>query len=260
LLKKWPERIKLIKSAIVFLAARELSKTVLDGIPTGSAYKIYRKSFRVSRLIGEPGIFAVHCQAASHNVKKLPADQTVLFIKPLERSTVPNEPMKVLEKYSPWTLNTLPIMPDRRQAVLTYRKVARAQVNKIAESNKKKEVLWRKELADAGIRGVRKKHGQGENLFDSARGVPDLAFDAFRLEFGLGGIRAKPHWRPAIRKLVQSGLSSISSKKEIVEALTKQEFGALRRLQKTPYIVRVTDAQNFRTFQEKLGLSGGPFK
>jgi hypothetical protein len=90
-----------------------------------------------------------------------------------------------------------------------------------------------------------------------AKTVPDLAFDAFRLEFGLGGVRPKPHWRPAMRKLVQTGFASISSRKEIVEALTLQRFGTLQRLQKTPYIVRVSEVKDFQTFQEKLGLSGG---
>lgn len=260
-IKQWPKQMKKIETVVVRLATQEVYKTILRLLPPGDAYKLYRRSFRVSRLLGTD-MYGVHCALPPQKAHKLDTTQTILTIHPKHQRAVGPilpSPATVLEKYSPWTLDTLPFSPDRRVATIVSRRVAKGVVATTARKNMKQEALWRRELAEVGIRNIRKKHGPNEKTFSDARVVPDLAFDAFRLEFGLGGVRAKPHWRPAVRKLVQSGIASISKRKEIIDAFVHHRYPALQRMLRTSFILRASEARNFQTFQEKLGLTtGGP--
>jgi hypothetical protein len=76
------------------------------------------------------------------------------------------------------------------------------------------------------------------------------------LEFGLGGIKAKPHWRPAIRSLAKEGIRRILKKPEFKKALTVPAYSGWTNWP-TGTKVRISDkvAKGYVPFQKRLGIN-----
>jgi hypothetical protein len=191
------------------------------------------------------------------SIAKAESENAVIYVSAknnLMRS-VPKE-TALLEAYSPWTLETLPYPPDPKTADVISRRVSRREVTRVRRMRLRDRPEWRRQMIKEGIRvaqpGLRPRVGD-------TQAVPDTAFESLRLEFGLGGEPAKPHWRKAILKLaLRGGTGMIARKREFTKAMTSLSFKSWERWPKRiTGFASVAEAKRYVPFQKRLGLRLG---
>jgi hypothetical protein len=145
-------------------------------------------------------------------------------------------------------------MPNKSDARLVYRRVNEREVVAIEKARKKDQPLWKRALAKINKQDT-SSNKQNKLPIGKARGVSDLMFTALRTEFGQGGTKALPHWRPAIRDLKNRGIRQMMKDRDFVKALTDPGFQSwLRWPTKTRKRISAKVAQGFIPFQKKLGI------
>lgn len=213
-----------------YIMADQTYYGVLERIPAGPQWSSYRKSIRLARFGSQrsPRAYAVYAEPSARS-QSFDTARTVLYVKPKKNfmGKISKEVL-VLAKYSPWTAETLPFSPKKNEAVIVTRKVTKQEMLAVTTQREKDRTKWRKELSDAGVRNINLTKKPPEL---KTQVVQDLTFDALRLEFGYGGARAVPHWRPSAReamrfakRLFRGGRRTIFSK-----ALTDPNYRAWRK-------------------------------
>lgn len=258
LMNEWAERTRCMIAQLVYLSAESVYDDLLLRLPKGEEWAAYRDSLEVVKVSGGSkdieAIYAVRSNPKSRKVRRMDAPKTVVYIRSHQSRLRRVKPeIATLEKYSPWTLQGLPFMPDRRDATMISRKVTKSEVRRVAKARMADKPKWRKELERAGVR--QSKIDNAIKIPKNARAVPDVAFEALRMEFGLG---TKPlaHWKPAIQKLTRSGIEDILRQQpSLVMALTLDGF---RGWQSWPQSIRgktrASQAKAYSSFQKKLGI------
>jgi hypothetical protein len=162
--------------------------------------------------------------------------------------------IEVLERYNPWTIDTLPFQPERSEAMIISRKVDRREADRVSKLRKRDTPQWRAELDRAGVRNIKKDRQIKPPK--SVKTIPDVAFEALRLEFGLGGVKGHAHWRPAILRLVHGGVKhEVRHKKDYAKTLTSLKFRGWKKWPtRTRHKIRIAEAQKYVPFQKKLGI------
>ena len=222
--------------------------------------KELRESLRMQRIRGLPDRvdgYVIRAIPKRRAIAREATDNTVVYVAVKDNlmRSPPKETL-LLQKYSPWTLETLPYAPDPKTADVVSRKVSRREVIKVRRMRTQQRATWRREMIQAGVRlspvGVRPIMADPET-------TPDLAFESMRLEFGLGGEPAKPHWRRAILWLaVRGGTGMIARKREFARAMTDPGYRAWERWpRRGPGFVSVAQAKRYVPFQKRLGLRVG---
>jgi hypothetical protein len=145
-------------------------------------------------------------------------------------------------------------MPKRGDALVISRRVNKREVERIEKIRMKDRPKWRRELDRVGVREVKKDRRL--KIPKKVRVLPDVAFEALRLEFGLGGVKSKPHWRPSIRRLIATGIKSmIRRNNKLKQVFTDLGFRGWKKWPpKTRNKVRMAEARNYLPFQRKLGI------
>lgn len=255
--REWGARVDKVMAMIAYQTATAMKDLVAGRIPTKDDYATYADSLEVVRVAGvspEDGVaFAIRVKPRARRVRQVDSKKVVLYIRPRRRLARTPPQIEILEKYNPWTLDTLPFMPKKREALVIMRRVNGREVTKIAEQRKRDKSEWRKDLSRVGVLPAQK--GTQPKLGRHAKAVPDVAFEALRLEFGLG-VQPKPHWRPALRQFLPSGFQGMLRKMPgLKAALTKPNFYGWRKWPpKTRNRIRVQDATSFMPFQKKLNV------
>jgi hypothetical protein len=253
LLSEWPERVPKFMAYFTYLAAKQAYANVIGKMPNSDEWRMYKRSLKLARISGMTAGFAIKADVKSGGggKQKEPVKE-VVYVRPAKRSRKKDKRVAVLERYNPWTWDTLPFTPSKRQATLVTRKVRTREMAKVAALRNGDRKKWSKALRRVGAR-VRKKGLSGASA--KAKVVPDIAFEALRLEFGLGGAKSKAHWRPGIKNLVSSGLHQIGRRSDIQAALTDPSFGGWRSWPpSTKGKSSISEAQGFAAFQKKLGI------
>lgn len=255
-------RLRELRRWMLYQMVEGAQRGVLDYMPNTKAVAGYRKALRVSRVLagGQLDAFAIHVDQKSSGVRTIDPRCTVVFIRVKRRRLVrPPPQVAVLQRYSPWTLDTLPFLPTRREAMIVSREVSAKEAHTVGQERRAEEKEWRAELTRVGSRTLPRKD---RLVFPKAPGsaVPDVAFEALRLEFGMGGARAVPHWRPAIRDAPRALLrSTLQRRGDVVRLLTQPSFTGWRRWVPRLHPLRPAEARKFVAFQQRLHLkSGGP--
>lgn len=100
---------------------------------------------------------------------------------------------EILQKYSPFTVDTVPNLPVYG-AKTSIRRVRQDEIDAVRTDNQKQRASLASSLA---VQGVKMRDGQatieGTIYFD-------MVFMVLRMEQRLGDIK-KPHWRPALREI-----------------------------------------------------------
>jgi hypothetical protein len=257
LMKEWPERSRALRSQLSYLSAKYVLKEMLELIPKKDDFKAYRMALQVAQIRGadaEDDAFAVRVDARHRRVKRVDVPKVVLYVKPLRRPRRVKEEVKVLEMYNPWTYATLPFTPAKADANVVARKVSRAEVEKVTTSRKKDLPKVTRALARAGRREVKKTNRI--KFPKRMQKVPEVIFEAAKMEFGLGTDRSKPHWKPSIKKLIRSGLRELRRKEpKLTWTLTRPGFQGWRKWPtKTRRQIRMAEVALFRQFQKRLGI------
>jgi hypothetical protein len=253
----WTKRAKAMQAQMTYDAAESTRKTILSKLPTGREFRDYRKKLRVSKVEGVAGGYAhsVHVPVSPREVHKNDSASHVLYVRVKENAKGPRRKLYVLQRHSPWTVDTLPFKPSSGDAVVVKRKVREDEVERIRRARQKDRPKWRAGLAAAGAaeRMGKSKTRTGKKL----RAVPDVAFSALRLEFGMGGDKGKAHWRPSILNFMRSELPQISRmpKSKYVRIMTEpKNRDWLAMPTKTRSRVPASEIKNHSEFQDRLGL------
>lgn len=257
LLPQWLKRTAHFQKYLPYLAAKYVLNELLERIPKTEEWFPYRASLEIAKVTGTPrelSAYTLRSNVRDRRVRQVDAPKTVLYIRSKSRLRRVKPEIEILEKYSPWTLQTLPFMPKRGDALVITRRVSKREVAEIEKQRMKDRPKWRRDLDRAGHREINKDNKL--KLSPKARMLPDVAFEALRLEFGLGGVKGKPHWRPSIRQLKTTGFKSMLRRdRSLKRAFTDPNFRGWKRWPpKTRHKVRSGEARNYLPFQKKLGI------
>lgn len=255
LTQEWPLRARAVRNRFLSLVVTEIYEDLLGNIPDD--HSDLRGSLGISRITGLPDSafgLVIHSRVKWSRLDKSSIDTCVLYVsaksKLLQR--VPPE-IRVLEEFSPWTVDTLPFQPDAKVATVVSRKVRPSTVGRVRGERIRDRRKWVRQLNQLGIRETRKDKRLPER---GVRAVSDLEFESVRLEFGLGGSKAVPHWRPAILQVnSRGGIGTITRRREFGKAFLSAGFGGWRPWLKAHYPrAAMRRVLRYRSFQKKLGI------
>lgn len=254
-MKQLPERFQRLQQWVTYELALRMQDEVLAGIPAGKAHARYRKSITLNRVLVSHGrtAFSVNVDPKAHGVREVDPASLVVYVRPRRRRlSRPPPQIRVLEQHNPWTFETLPFVPGNREAILVSRKVSPQEVSAVTEARLRDEPAWRAALARLGSRIKRKDKvplpKQAGHL------LPDVAFEALRLEQGLGGVKASPHWRPGLNATVHSARRLALQRRAVVVKLLGDPNWAGRTLVPRLKGLRTSQARKFQAFQKLIGV------
>ena len=135
--KELDKRADAIKRMFVWAMANDLYELVTEKIPKGKRYDKLIKSLKVGE--GDKGVFAVYIDNKAKGIKKIDAQKTLIYIRPRHIQDKPKKEIQILADYGPWTIDTLPFWPSRKDAVIVQRKVDQRTVSKIADKQDKQK-------------------------------------------------------------------------------------------------------------------------
>lgn len=240
-LEAFPARArKLLAWALRTLVLR-LKRKVLQVVPDTAEYRTYRRSLEVFTVRTEARVTVEGLRVGlrARKVKKVFAKRTVLYVKP-RGARRPSPAVEVLAKYGPWTLDTLPFYPRKRDAQVVSRMVTEREVLAVEKQRRKDRPRWRQALSKAGVRPPKARNKVA--VPRSARALADLAFEGLRLELGLAGTPPRPHWGPAIRSSRAALLRLLRTSPVARKILASRPGAPVVRLKRIPK-VRPTEAR-----------------
>lgn len=242
------ERMAASERLVVYNSA----KMVLDEIKQklkSPAYADYVDALRLVQIAVEPPAYAIYAKPKRKRLTKLDTNTVVLYVRPKARNMakIPDY-IKVLEQFSPWTMGTIPFIPRKQEAVLIYRTVRENEVNAISKKRNDHRSEWETALTKAG------KKPQKPVVFPPAgKAIPDLAFEALRIEFGIGPGAGKSHWRPALRLLAKSGVRRmLSPNSASMRPVVEPAYAGWKTPPQAEAEISTSVAAGFQGFQSKL--------
>lgn len=251
--KQWPERTAALRRATAYEAARKTQAGLLEKIPSGKEWDSYREALTVSEVAlgGAADAFALRAVPRARELDKSDEDSAVIYVRANKMMQSADPKVQVLEKYGPWTLDTIPYTPTSKQAKVFFRQADKSTVAKVRRKVVQDRRLWRKELNALGVRVPLVRPSQ-VNL---PKAVPEMAYAAFNLEFGRG-VKPEPHWRPTLRELTTAGMKRLSRNPKVLRLFTQPAFTGWTRWQgiNTSVTLRPSQARKYIPFQRKLGV------
>jgi len=204
------DRVQFAMAQVTHEAAKGLHSALMTGLP--KSYSGLRGALRLGRVNASKGAVGYGVYADSSGMKKTKARKVdpqtgVFYIRPKKGKLVRvPEKIRILQQFSPWTLDSMPFFPTKREGSVITRKVSEKEVLKVKELRELDRPKWQPLLVKEGIRISK---NQTIRLPPRAEVVEDVAFQALRLEFGGGDRAAKPIWRPVIRSLAKNVVRSM---------------------------------------------------
>lgn len=235
------KRFQEMGRVLAYESARYVLEEVYRRLPPGA----YRESLEL--VEAGQGVFAVHVRNKAKRVSQVDAGSTALYVRPKSPRVLRLHPeIGVLAQHSPWTMDTLPFFPSRRHAKVISREVRRSEIEHIIEDRKKDQGMWKVELERLGVRPKVKLV-----IPPKARVLPDVAFEALRIEFGLAGKDSRSHWRPALRLLASQGIPRmLSPRSSVVEPVASFRYSA--GLLPVDGSITLGEAADFGEFSKRL--------
>lgn len=235
-------RRKAVMRYITHTATKTVLDTVQSKIPSGPSYNTYRRSLKLVQFPTTDPVFAIIAESKAEPVD---SSRDVLYIR--ERNTGRRTPpeVKLLLQYQPWTADTLPLPPPTKFVEVIKRRVSEREVELVRKNVESKRREWTAAFTKAGVR-------LPQGPVADSKAVPDIAYTAIRLEYGLGGSRAVAHWRPALASVRQQ-VTKIFSDEEVGRALLDWSFSGWKRWRTlSEEFVPATVIESFDQFQDKL--------
>lgn len=237
------------KRFVVHQIAREARKSIYKMAPQGDELVgDYARHLKIYLNL-EKGIrYGVLYSGKEEDAKDQDSSTTVLYVRPLKRKQGRwSKIVRILNKYGPFTMDTLPVLVDKRMAKVVYRKVSEQEVDRVYEQNKRDMDKLAKELALFGVKVDKSKILSKE--FDV---VSDMAFRVIRKEFGIG-VKKVPHWRPGLRKTKSKGIiDGILNDVRSVSSLIRADYGGWKKLGMIKRRITKADIKKTEEFQKKI--------
>jgi hypothetical protein len=246
------KRLDRYQAFCVRKAANLYSDYVQDRIP--NEFQAYRDSLEVKEVtgvkIGKKTVpaCAVISEPKAEDVEKMPVDNRVVEFRVLYDYQEKMSPTtRIITKYQPWTLDTIPAVPSPKETRITYRYVAPSEYLQIRERNKNQLPTVIRELKDEGVVIV-------PNPLKGINAKLDVMRVAMNLEFGLNEFPRISHWRAGIRELRKTGFMKMGRDKHLQRTIADPDYGKWKYLPRMKEM-RVKDALKLRRFVEKMGLT-----
>ncbi len=172
-------------------------------LPTSAFFAEYKRSLRVVQVTSTPpgsprNVFAVQSLGRRRRATRRDNDRSLVMIYSKPRQSPDQRPawLDVLMQYNPWTVDTLPLSPGPKEANVVFMPSTVAEVSRVRSQRQDQRPDIAKALLAAGVR-------MPSELRKPVKGLTDLSTFALRVEFGVGGQRSIPHWRPSHRAMRQ---------------------------------------------------------
>jgi len=255
LVKEWRKRAVAVRKQFLYRATNKAYNDLLNALP--ASRRELRRSLRVQGIRGLPDNvdgYVICATPRGRTIAKAEEENTVIYVavKAHLMEAAPEETI-ILQEFGPWTLDTIPYAPDERTANVISRRVSPREVIRVRKLRRGDRPELRKRMRKAGVRGV----GAGFTAKPrEVAAIPDAAFESLRLEFGLGGEPAKPHWGKAILKLaLRGGTGMIARKREFTRAMTDLNYQAWKMWPKpVSGYTTIAQAKQYVPFQKRLGF------
>lgn len=253
-IKELPKRTAAMKAQLPASVANGVLDELRARIPSTSDWDEYRSGLEVVAVGSKKsGLAAIRLpnNPSSSATKKIDPPRTLIYIRAHRRLTRIPPTIQILAKYSPWTADTLPFSPPKKDAIMVSRKTSKQVAMRVAAKRRQDRPFWSRELQKAGRREIKKNDRMKPS--STATPLPDYAYQAIRLEFGLG-IRSTPHWRPAITSIRRSPSQIWKKDPVLLEYLDPKFRGWRGHRTKVQGTISKAEAKKFAPFQRRLGL------
>lgn len=258
MIKEWPQKMQKIQAMLAYKGAEHLRKHLMGDLK-GRQNKNYRQTLEVARVKGTPQgeyAYVVQQNSKSRFAKQIKVHGELLWVYATDRLARKSEAVKILVDHNPWTAESLPFKPDRRDAYMVSRKARPQEVYKTTRQRLRERAKWAPALQRVGVKVSR------STLLKVPKSVavlPDVAMDALRQEFGLGGGKPKPSWRTGMIQLRRSGFKSIIKERAMFTSpMTNPSFTLWNRYPtKTKHAVTIPQVKRYKAFQDRIAPKGG---
>ena len=247
LINELPSRV----AAIIEHFPHDISEMVLAELLARAPEGIegYPKMLEIRRfeLQGMTSVFGIVAPGSAHSHKLAMDDaaDTVLYIRPKRIANGLLDPgATILSESNPWTMETLPYEPTKREATVISRKVTTREVGIISERRMAERDSVVQRLEDAGVEVVRV-----HPTLLARRVGRDITFEVLRREFGIGGSH-DAHWRPAVRKARGEFVQRLLKKKYIRWLAVPSEMRWRERI--TVDREKASAVKRYQAFQDKV--------
>jgi hypothetical protein len=249
LVKDWGKRAAAVRRYTMREVARSAERELKSRLSASREYGDLSKAVKLFSVQGTDSSYLLTLRAKERGGRDLDPKKTVIFITPRKHATTPTDAATtILARYNPWTLDTLPIAPKRRYAVVIYRSVSEKAVIHARRAIIRNRIRWEPELARAGAVVSRNP----VNLL-SVRTAPDISAMSMNLEFGLRG-ESKPHWRPTILS-VKKGKAIRAAMKAARRAMVDPRYMGWKSWSTdVGAAVNVSELKKYAPFQSKMGI------
>jgi hypothetical protein len=250
------KRLTAVTRMIPYVAAQHTYYGLMERIPGGPMWSRYRARLELTRFGGSRAripTFGVYARPKPLEDRQIDGERHVLYIRPRRTYNAPvSQEVRVLHRYSPWTTATLPFSPQRNQAIIVVRRVTKREVQKVTEQRKKDHQEWRKHLEAAGVKNIRVNN---DPLELKAKIIHDISFDALRREFGHGGTKPVPHWRPSIYASLTYLRSLLRQRSFLSEAITNPRYSAWKKWPpRAESSIKIDGLKGIQKFEKRLRI------
>lgn len=251
--RSWARRTRALRNRVAYESAVRTRATLMETIPTGREWNEYRDSLDIAEVQGlgmGEAAYTLRSRIQARGVDTLKEESTILYVRVNRQMRVVRPSIEILEKYNPWTVDTIPFYPPSTVAKILSRETTKLTTGKVRKRRIKDRRLWQTELSQVGVR-VQNRPAKK----DTAKAISDVAYSAFKLEFGLG-VKPHPHWRPALKNLQVAVPRRLSNNPKIRRLFTDPSFTGWKRWEKiqTPTRILPSEARKYIPFQRKLGI------
>jgi hypothetical protein len=258
LLGEFDKRVKRAMQICVETAAEKGLELLKDRIPDSEDDNEYGDSLVIKQVelsdgsTGAAIISSVETMSKRH-LRELEPQHDIVYVRVKRTANESiDEWLQMIEDLSPWTIDTIPVVPSGDQADVIYRKVSKDEVVQVRKRRKSQNKTIDEVLRKAGISKRDTIPGsEMEQPPQESKTIPDVVFNAIRMEFGLGGTRITPHWRPMIQKVKRALPREIAKNKDITDVLTNP-FNREWKKPSDKQSISESDAIKFLKFQSKV--------
>jgi hypothetical protein len=248
------ERFASLKRTVSYLSAKASYDKLMSDIPGGSDYKDLKKSLKISEVGvgGKGGAYSVHVPAKGRRIRKMDVPRTVIYVRGKKRLSRPDASVQILEDMGPWTADTIPFWPNKKEATVVQRKVTKKEADKVAKMQLAKASEVRGKLAESGRRLKPKKPGDPGQVKRGGKAIPDVSMQALELEFGGDGKRSKPVFRRMIGA-AKKGVGKMGKNKVVRQSVSDPNSKIYKQFPPKVSKIGTSVAGKFKGFQKRLG-------
>lgn len=246
-------RAKAFKRAYNWALVNDLYGMIKDGIPKGQRYGTLFKSLKLGELQrAKDPTFGIFIDSKAKNIKKMDAQRTIIYIKKRQAPMKQKPEIQMLVDRGPWTSDTIPFWPSKKDAVIIQRKTDARTMQKVVKMQKSQKDNIRRELLKLNVKSV--DDAVKHKLTDGrkAKAFTDVASEMTTLEFGGGKTKASGLWRNSVRKLPTMQKTLLTRYKRIGQILYNPRNKAFAGYPKVDTKLKMAQLSNFQGFQKLI--------